>query len=239
MSLKKILLVAFAALVVYGGLALPCQAQNTFKRRRPLRVIGQGFSDGYHKYNPGHDTSYYNPYSEHNSALVSQSPEYLAILAQQASQQPARRFFAGVPYSVYAAPSQSNSHSNSQFPPSPDVSGTFSPSVGSGLIDEDEPNSRNDFHGFGEDADSDDDNSFRGFGDDENGDDGDDDFREFGDEDEGMDTDDVDAMEEADAMDDVDEMDDIDMEDLKDEVDTSDELGGLSGLNHSLSLDNN
>ena len=220
MSLKKILLVAFAALVVYGGLALPCQAQNTFKRRRPLRVLGQGFSDGYHKYNPGHDTSYYNPYSEHNSALVSQSPEYLAILARQASQQPARRFFAGVPYSVYAAPSQSNS----QFPPSPDVSGTFSPSVGSGLIDEDEPNSRNDFQGFGEDAD---------------GDDGSDDFREFGDEDEGMDTDDVDAMEEADAMDDVDEMDDIDMEDLKDEVDTSDELGGLSGLNHSLSLENN
>ena len=42
------------------------------------RFLGTGYSAGYHHCNPGPDVGYYNPYSAHNSYLVSQSPEYLA-----------------------------------------------------------------------------------------------------------------------------------------------------------------
>ncbi len=40
--------------------------------QRGLRVMGHGYSAGYHWKNPGHDSSYYNPYSAHNSNLVTQ-----------------------------------------------------------------------------------------------------------------------------------------------------------------------
>jgi hypothetical protein len=34
--------------------------------------MGHGWSAGYHHRNPGHDSSYYNPYSHHNSSLRTQ-----------------------------------------------------------------------------------------------------------------------------------------------------------------------
>lgn len=40
-------------------------------QRRPLRVLGHGYSAGYHWRNPGPDSDYYNPYSAHNSLLTS------------------------------------------------------------------------------------------------------------------------------------------------------------------------
>jgi len=40
--------------------------------QRGLRVAGHGYSAGYHWKNPGHDSSYYTPYSAHNSHLISQ-----------------------------------------------------------------------------------------------------------------------------------------------------------------------
>ena len=222
MSLKKILLVVITFLVVYGGLALPCQAQNALNRRRPLRWLGQGYSDGYHRHNPGHDTSYYNPYTAHNSTLVSQSPEYQAILAQQASQQPTQRFFAGVPFSVYAAPNQLTPGLHNL--PGQQVQGTFSPSVGSGLSDSDEGD-------FG-DADNNDvrndDNDIRNDDNDVRNDDNDDnDFRE--------DNDDA-LMDEKEPMKDMKLQRDV--EEVEDgNVETSDNLGGLSGLDDSLSFD--
>ena len=212
MSLKKILLVAITSLVVYGGLALPCQAQNALNRRRPLRWLGQGYSDGYHRHNPGHDTSYYNPYTAHNSTLVSQSPEYQAILAQQASQQPTQRFFAGVPFSVYAAPNQLTPGLHNLL--GQQVQGTFSPSVGSGLSDSDEGD-------FG-DADN---NDVRNDDNDVRNDDND--FRE--------DNDDA-LMDEKEPMKDMKLQRDV--EEVEDgNVETSDNLGGLSGLDDSLSFD--
>ena len=39
--------------------------------QKPLRLLGQGWSAGYHWRNPGHDSRYYNPYSPHNSYLIS------------------------------------------------------------------------------------------------------------------------------------------------------------------------
>jgi len=226
MSLKKILLVALATLVVCGGFALPCQAQNTFRRHRPLRWLGQGFSDGYHRQNPGYDTSYYNPYSAHNSNLISQSPEYLAIRPVSSNQHQSLRFFNGVPFSDYAAPPQLNSHL--QTSPSQQFQGSFSPSADSrlesdlddGLSDDlrsdDEADEDKDFEDF-EDFEEDD-NDFREQEDDGPADMGDDDLDDdvLGDDDLGDE-----AMGDGDAG---------------DEVDTSD-LGGLSGLNDSLSFD--
>jgi hypothetical protein len=127
MSLKKILIAVFAVTFI-GTIAEDCQAQNTFKRRRTLRWLGQGFSDGYHRCTPGHDTSYYNPYSANNSFLVSRTPEYQA--AAHRFDDPAglgtSRFFNGVPFSVYAAPPKSAYHS--VLAPAQQVPSSFAPS---------------------------------------------------------------------------------------------------------------
>ena len=241
MSFKKILLVVVTSLVVFGGITLPCQAQNSLNRRRPLRWLGQGYSDGYHRHNPGHDTSYYNPYTAHNSNLVSQSPEYQALLAQQASQQPTQRFFAGVPFSVYAAPSQLTPGLHNL--PGQQVQGSFSPSVGSGLLDSDNNFSSEDNNFSSEDNDfsSTEDNDFRGEDDSDFRDEDDGDFRDedddtFRDDDNDFREEDDDAfgedvMEEKETKKEMFEhMDDA-------EVNTTDDLGGLSGLNDSLSFD--
>ena len=242
MSFKKILLVVVTSLVVFGGITLPCQAQNSLNRRRPLRWLGQGYSDGYHRHNPGHDTSYYNPYTAHNSNLVSQSPEYQALLAQQASQQPTQRFFAGVPFSVYAAPSQLTPGLHNL--PGQQVQGSFSPSVGSGLLDSgnDFSSEDNDFSSTEDnDLQDDEDNDFRGEDDSDFRDEDDGDFRDedddtFRDDDNDFREEDDDAfgedvMEEKETKKEMFEhMDDA-------EVNTTDDLGGLSGLNDSLSFD--
>ena len=222
MSLKKILLVTITSLVVYGGLTLPCQAQNSLNRRRPLRWLGQGYSDGYHRHNPGHDTSYYNPYTAHNSTLVSQSPEYQALLAQQASQQPTQRFFAGVPFSVYAAPNQLTQ--GLQNLPGQQVQGTFSPSVGSGLLDSEE-----DEDDFGDDNDfRNDDNDFR---------EDDNDFREddsdFRDDDDSFRDDDSDFREESMEEKELDKEIEFDHDAEDVDIETSESLGGISGLSLS------
>lgn len=241
MSFKKILLVVVTSLVVFGGITLPCQAQNSLNRRRPLRWLGQGYSDGYHRHNPGHDTSYYNPYTAHNSNLVSQSPEYQALLAQQASQQPTQRFFAGVPFSVYAAPSQLTPGLHNL--PGQQVQGSFSPSVGSGLLESDNNFSSedNDFSSTEDnDLQDDEDNDFRGEDDSDFRDEDDGDFR---DEDDTFRDDDNDFREEDDDAFGEDVMEEKEtkkemFEHMDDaEVNTTDDLGGLSGLNDSLSFD--
>lgn len=232
MSLKKILLVALATLVVCGGFALPCQAQNPLNRRQPLRWLGQGFSDGYHRKNPGYDTSYYNPYSSHNSNLISQSPEYLAIRPVAMNQNIPRRFFNGIPFSDYAAPPQLNS--NLLNSPGQQFQGSFSPSVASSVAeDEKEDDSFSDIRRNEDDSDEPDDDAFGGNDDVFRGDD--DDFE--GDDNDFREPEDNDFRElEDDAPADMDDDKDLDVDALEDEVDTSD-IGGLSGLNDSLSLD--
>ena len=212
MSLKKILLVALATLVVCAGFALPCQAQNTFRRQRGLRWLGQGFGDGYHRKNPGYDTSYYNPYSAHNSLLISQSPEYQAIRPVPTNQELPRRFFNGVPFSAYAAPPQLNPAFQTM--PGQQFQGSFSPSVGTGLADDDDTLLEGSFRPSDdeeedEEVDDADDNDFR--------DDREDDAVEM-DDDEDL------------------EVEGLDDGDAETEVETS-SLGGLSDLNDSLSFD--
>ena len=109
MFCRSTLKMALLVLLAVGTMISHADAQNTFRRHRPLRWLGQGFSDGYHRCSPGYDTSYYNPYSAHNSVLLSQTPQFRQLNNTQnyevgASQE--LRFFGGVPFSVYAAPSQ-------------------------------------------------------------------------------------------------------------------------------------
>ena len=62
-----------------------CQAQlgrGHQPIQRPGRFLGLGYGIGYHHCNPGPDTSYYNPWSRHNSMLISNSPEYHARYGQ-------------------------------------------------------------------------------------------------------------------------------------------------------------
>ena len=229
MSFKKICLVALAALVVCGSFALPCQAQNTFRQQRGLRWLGQGFGDGYHRCNPGYDTSYYNPYSAHNSKLISKTPEYMAVRPVPTNQELPLRFFNGVPFSAYAAPPQLNS--NMQTFPSQQFQGSFSPSIGSGVDEADDDLSEDSFQKNDDEADDndfrEDDNDFRADDNDFREDD-DNDFRADDRDDSGDQTDSVDSDDNEDL--------DVDDRDEDTDVDTSN-MGGLSGLNDSLSFD--
>lgn len=65
--------------VVLFTVAFPAvsHAQYRYERYQPLlqrtnRVLGAWHGNGRHWRTPGHDSSYYNPWSAHNSALISQ-----------------------------------------------------------------------------------------------------------------------------------------------------------------------
>ena len=216
MSLKKVSLVALAVFIICGSFVTSCQAQNTFRRQRGLRWLGQGFGDGYHRQNPGYDTSYYNPYSAHNSLLLSQSPEYMAARPVPTNQELPRRFFNGVPFSAYAAPPQLNQ--SLQTLPGQQFQGSFSPSIGSGVTDDMDSVPDNSFQPSKDDGEADkaDDNDFRQ--------DDDNDFRE--------------PQENSVERDDDENMNVEGAEDLGEDADVdAEDLGSLSDLNDSLSFD--
>ena len=95
---------------------------DSFAQIRPaqkaLRFLGQGYGNGYHKCSPGPNSDYYNPYSAHNSFLVSQSPQYLNAQMRQSTMQRLSQgtFYRGIPYSVYAAPQSRNTNSFQHYP---------------------------------------------------------------------------------------------------------------------------
>ena len=106
MSCKKRMVLLTSVILLSGILTSNAEAQTSLGRQRPLRWLGQGYSDGYHRCNPGHDSSYYNPYSFHNSMLYSQTADFQRLQTQNYAFESMqdRRFFSGVPFSVYAAP---------------------------------------------------------------------------------------------------------------------------------------
>ena len=71
------LIVAAMAFAVISTQTTPAEAQH-LRSRQPLqagfRWLGQGWSAGYHHRNPGPNTDYYNPYTAHNSMLISRMP---------------------------------------------------------------------------------------------------------------------------------------------------------------------
>lgn len=52
------------------------------------RALGHWNGFGYHTCNPGPDTSYYNPWTQKNSYLISQSPEFLARFGHELNPTP-------------------------------------------------------------------------------------------------------------------------------------------------------
>ena len=105
MGFAKITKIAFAAIVVATTLTGAASAQPF---QLPLRWLGDGFSAGYHRCNPGPDVDYYNPWNAHNSRLISNLPQF-----QQQNYQSFnlnnienRPIYQGVPFSVYAAPNR-------------------------------------------------------------------------------------------------------------------------------------
>ena len=77
---KKIHFIFAAVLfALIGNQTTSVEAQH-LRSRQPFqagfRWLGQGWSAGYHHQNPGPNSDYYNPYTAHNSMLISRMPQY-------------------------------------------------------------------------------------------------------------------------------------------------------------------
>jgi len=103
MGFAKLTKFALVAIVTTSFLSTFASAQPI---QKPLRWLGQGYSAGYHRCNPGPDTSYYNPWNAHNSMLISNLPQFQNQNFQSfdTSNLSGRPIYQGVPFSVYAAP---------------------------------------------------------------------------------------------------------------------------------------
>lgn len=107
MSRRSLITAILTVTIVCFATASDTFAQRRAFKPRPLRWLGQGYGDGYHRCSPGYDSSHYNPYSAHNSFLYSQTPQFQQMsstqnYAMKSGQAP--QFFGGIPFSVYAAP---------------------------------------------------------------------------------------------------------------------------------------
>lgn len=103
MPRKRISITLCATLVCTLAVSV-AQAQGPRPIKEAFRWLGHGHATGYHVCNPGTDPSYYNPYSMHNSLLISQDPMYAQSAIQSTDLLSHRRFHLGIPFSVYAAP---------------------------------------------------------------------------------------------------------------------------------------
>lgn len=113
MTLKRIVVLGLALVCVSSVFSSVSSAQHVFHQPvlRSFRLLGEGYGpSGYHFCNPGPNVDYYNPYSAHNSMLISRMPEYQQHLqSNQMFGFQSRRFHQGIPFSVYAAPQGQNS----------------------------------------------------------------------------------------------------------------------------------
>ena len=107
MGFAKITKIAFAAFAVVTMLTSAATAQPL---QKPFRWLGEGFSAGYHRCTPGPDTSYYNPWTVHNSMLISKLPQFQRQSFQSFNLHnlESRPIYQGVPFSVYAAPNRTH-----------------------------------------------------------------------------------------------------------------------------------
>ena len=129
MSRQSMFISVLSLVIVSISFVAEASAQNRLGHR-PLRWLGQGFGDGYHRCNPGYDSSHYNPYSAHNTFLYSQTPQYRALTGTQnyaMSPNQDLRFRVGVPYSIYAAPPRNNPLGHFQGMPRTTTTNSFEP----------------------------------------------------------------------------------------------------------------
>lgn len=82
---------------------------STAQNRRLSRWGGEWFSDGYHRGNPGPNSDYYNPYTAHNSLLISENPEAAYHVYPNGYRASGIRM--GIPFSVYASPTRGKTDS--------------------------------------------------------------------------------------------------------------------------------
>ncbi len=80
MSLRPVFCLLVSAVLLTTAFSSESSAQwrrsGLQGQKRPLRVLGHGYSSGYHWRNPGPNSDYYNPYSAQNSVLMSQAEAY-------------------------------------------------------------------------------------------------------------------------------------------------------------------
>lgn len=107
MRLRRVFGLGLALLLFFTVLSSVSSAQML----RPLRWLGQGYGDGFNRCNPRTNSDYYNPYSVHNSTLISRDPNGASMLYDsdfiQGSTQP------GTPFAVYAAPQPADADAKS------------------------------------------------------------------------------------------------------------------------------
>jgi len=74
--------------------------------QKAFRWLGEGYGPGFNRCNPGPNSDYYNPYSPHNSMLISRLPQFQNQNFQSYTMNnlDSRTVYQGIPYSVYAAP---------------------------------------------------------------------------------------------------------------------------------------
>lgn len=81
-------------------------ADTTFAQFGPIqrsnRALGHWNGPGYHRCNPGPDSSYYNAWSQKNSFLISRTPQYLSRYGHEAFPTPIELLHSG--QSAYGQP---------------------------------------------------------------------------------------------------------------------------------------
>ena len=117
MRLKRVLIFVLCLVMVVTIFSSLSSAQV----RRPLRWLGHGYSDGYNRCNPGPISDYYNPYSAHNSRLVSQPPYGMESVPKEGSIQ------RGIPFSVYASPKSRDKNESFKTGPGQEIDNSFVP----------------------------------------------------------------------------------------------------------------
>ncbi len=109
MGFLKVAKLALSAVVIATLFGSVASAQPF---QKPLRWLGEGFSAGYHRCNPGPDADYYNPWNAHNSMLIHKLPQFQneTFQSYNMTNLGSRPIYRGVPYSVYAAPQSQYNH---------------------------------------------------------------------------------------------------------------------------------
>ena len=95
--------------------------------KRPLRWLGEGFSDGYHRCNPGPNSDYYNPYSANNSYLHHKSAAPSSFSSNSYRTNRTEEF--GAPFSVPAVPASFGSESTLSTLPSRIFDSSYVPTL--------------------------------------------------------------------------------------------------------------
>ena len=124
MRSRAVCLVFVAATLLVTSLTSTSSAQWRGLRQpgqKVLRVLGAGYGPGYHWRTPGPNSDYYNPYSAHNSLLISEPGPSGDFGAYSNNHAPA----AGTPFSSHAPTSRGTTHLG-DLPGAP-IDGTFQP----------------------------------------------------------------------------------------------------------------